>query len=128
MDQFGSNLFGISLEDLTRDCVEFDEKCNFSHLHEPQMSNVAFFTLALAGETGELVNVVKKIWRDGESPELWQKFDEEVVDILIYLIELLSVTRSPLAKAWAKKQKVLNKRWEKRSGYNLEDRQLNLER
>lgn len=128
MNQFCSNLSGINLEDLARDCIELDTKCNFSHLHEPQMSNVAFFTLALAGEVGELVNIVKKIWRDGESPELWQKFDEEVVDVIIYLIELLGVTRSPLAKAWSEKQEVLNKRWEKRTGYNLEDRQLNLER
>ena len=43
---------------------------------------------ALAGETGELCNVIKKIERDGMTPRLSEHFKEEVGDVVGYL-ELL---------------------------------------
>lgn len=108
------------------DCAELDEKFNFTSLYEPRMANVAFLTLALAGEVGELVNIVKKIWRDGEDSELWQKFDEEMVDILIYFVELLNVTRSPFDEAWKKKHEILNNRLKAQEGYCVADKPLDM--
>lgn len=48
-------------------------------------SELYFLTLALGGETGELQNVVKKMWRDGHSPELREKAIKEIADCDIYL-------------------------------------------
>jgi NTP pyrophosphatase (non-canonical NTP hydrolase) len=47
-----------------------------------------FLALAAAGEAGEVANVQKKIWRDGESEELTRKLEDEIADVLIYLEHL----------------------------------------
>jgi len=39
---------------------------------------------AMAGECGEACNVVKKIDRDGDSPELREKLSEELADVVTY--------------------------------------------
>ena len=43
---------------------------------------------ALAGEVGEACNVIKKIDRDGETPELRLNLREELGDVFNYLILL----------------------------------------
>jgi len=43
-----------------------------------------FLTLALCGETGELANIVKKVWRDKNSTSDEKLFDE-LADVYIYL-------------------------------------------
>lgn len=45
----------------------------------------ADWAVALAGEVGELLNVVKKIRRDGSSQELQKKFEDEAADVQAYL-------------------------------------------
>lgn len=123
-----NNLTDTRLSPYMEDCDALDRKFNLTHLHEPKMVHVAFFTLALAGEVGELTNIVKKIWRDGESPELWQKFDEEMVDILIYFVELLNVTRCSFDEAWRKKREILSRRMKAQTGYQVKDWLLSLMR
>jgi NTP pyrophosphatase (non-canonical NTP hydrolase) len=48
-----------------------------------------FLALALAGEVGELLNVVKKAWRGDDDPSYEGKIAEELADARIYL-ELLA--------------------------------------
>lgn len=114
----------------TRDVLELDAKFGLNHLHRSESNNLAFFALALAGEVGELVNVVKKILRDGESPELWKQFDEEAVDVLIYFIELLNVAKTDFDAAWDSKHRILHDRFSKKdvSTYDLSTRELTLRR
>lgn len=123
-----NNLEGTGLERYAEDCIDLDKEFNLTHLHEPTMMNIGFLALALAGEVGELVNIVKKIWRDGESPKLWKKFDEEAVDVLIYFVELLNAARCPIDKAWEEKRKILYRRMHKQYGYELDDVPLRLHR
>lgn len=69
---------------------------NLFELHEkmtghlfPAYSNTdeRFLALALAGEVGELCNMIKKRWRDGV--DLTEEIREELADIRVYL-ELLA--------------------------------------
>lgn len=54
--------------------------------------DVAFLTLALCGETGELANLVKKIVRRTHTgEELQDKIEEEVVDVFIYLMNIVGL-------------------------------------
>lgn len=75
------------------------------------IANLGFLSNALAGEAGELANVVKKIWRDGESPERMAHLGEEWVDNLIYLIMIADVAGINVDKAWNKKFEELNGRF-----------------
>jgi NTP pyrophosphatase (non-canonical NTP hydrolase) len=54
---------------------------------------------AVAGETGELCNVIKKIDRDGSTPELLIKLRKEAADVLIYLDLLAARARFDLGQA-----------------------------
>ena len=51
----------------------------------PPYSNTdeRFLALALAGEVGELCNMVKKRWRDGK--DLTDEIRDEIADIRVYL-------------------------------------------
>src|SRR4051794_33939646 len=67
--------------------LELHEKLT-SHLF-PEHSNVEehFLALALAGEVGEVCNMVKKRWRDGA--DLTEEIRDEIADSRMYL-ELLA--------------------------------------
>lgn len=65
---------------------------NILELHEkmtghlfPAYSNQdeRFLALALAGEVGELANMIKKRWRDGV--DLTEEIRDEIADIRVYL-------------------------------------------
>jgi len=94
-----------------QDVEAFDEKFDLQHLTDPLMLNLAFHANALAGEVGELCNIVKKLWRDGETPELLDKLDEELVDILIYMIQIIRTVDTDFDAVWEDKHEVLHQRW-----------------
>lgn len=48
--------------------------------------DLEFCALALCGESGELANVIKKEWRDGEDMELERL--KETADVLVYTLLL----------------------------------------
>jgi len=60
-------------------------------LSEDVEPRLMFLTLALAGEVGELANLMKKEWRDGHEPTRTVKIAEEMGDIYNYL-HMLAVT------------------------------------
>lgn len=102
-----------------------DEAVRISSIISENMGNafqsynhLRFLSLALAGEVGELGNLVKKHWRvNGEmSVEEYDKWlaatREEVVDCFIYLLNIarnLDVNLLPAAM-W-KLEKVAKKEW-----------------
>lgn len=57
-------------------------------IEKGSLQDKVFLGLALAGEAGELANVIKKMWRDGVTPELEQKAKMEIADNLLYLLHL----------------------------------------
>jgi NTP pyrophosphatase (non-canonical NTP hydrolase) len=54
----------------------------------PSMGERIFLGLAISGELGELNNLIKKEWRDGEDLERQGEIRKEIADVYIYLLHL----------------------------------------
>ena len=52
--------------------------------------NVRFLSLALCGEAGELANLVKKHWREGDTKYIGSAAMDEVADVIVYALILYS--------------------------------------
>lgn len=78
---------------------------------DKDMMGLSYMTNCLCGEVGEVANVVKKIHRDGYTKERWDHLHEELVDVMIYLAEMIYVTEMNFDAAWEKKHKELRDRW-----------------
>jgi NTP pyrophosphatase (non-canonical NTP hydrolase) len=72
-------------EALMKECVRVSSNAanHAGHMFTDKR-HLFFLILALAGEVGELANIVKKIWRDG-NPLADEKMFDEIADIYIYL-------------------------------------------
>jgi NTP pyrophosphatase (non-canonical NTP hydrolase) len=70
-----------------------------------------FLGNAHAGEAGELANIVKKIGRDGRSPELVQKLRGEIADCRIYLHHICEALGVDTDEICAEKMRELHVRW-----------------
>jgi NTP pyrophosphatase (non-canonical NTP hydrolase) len=67
-----------------------DECTQDSERWFPGNQDLAFTTLAMAGEVGEVANIVKKVVRGSHELEVvLDDLTEEVVDVLIYLCNLM---------------------------------------
>lgn len=67
---------------------EYQSEASQTALYPGRMSNLEYPTLGLAGEAGEVANIVKKIQRDfgGKiTPEVRQKLKDELGDVLWYI-------------------------------------------
>lgn len=108
-------LGGLAL--FMKDVVGLDKEFNLTALHEPTTENLAYFTLALAGECGEVCNALKKLLRDGESEERWNELEVELVDMIIYFLEVLNLTQTDFVKVWNEKHEVLYQRFLEKKAY-----------
>ena len=70
-----------------------------------------FLAVALPGEVGEMCNDVKKIWRDGRTPELVAKLSKEVADVRIYLHHIEAWLEADPNEICASKLRELMERW-----------------
>lgn len=69
----------------------------------PGVANLPFLVLALAGEVGELANVVKKIVRgslNGKDAAVKRQLDMEATDCLVYLLNIFGVLNVDPKKAY----------------------------
>lgn len=89
----------------------------FPAIHEEGFVDLpAFYALALAGEAGELCNIIKKGVRVGSS-EIWQnphmvkEVAKEAADVFIYLVNLCQVMGINLWGAYETKHAELVERW-----------------
>lgn len=101
--------------------LEFDRQYGIIQENAPTLENIIYNSLALAGEAGEIANVAKKIWRDGDCQELRDRLAEETVDLVIYLCKLLIVAQIDFDEAWVKKHQVLHQRWSKKPAHERQE-------
>ena len=67
---------------------DYQSKASVTALYPKRLSNLEYPTLGLAGEAGEVANIVKKIQRDfgGEiTDEIRSKLKDELGDVLWYI-------------------------------------------
>lgn len=98
-------------EKMINDVIKFNEDHGIKSEHQPTYDNLIYYALCLAGEAGEVANVVKKIWRDGDTPELRDHLEEEMIDLAIFMALTILVGKVDFDKAWKDKHEELYKRW-----------------
>ena len=91
-----------------------DHDCMFDMHADKSMVGLMYMTNCLCGEVGEVANVVKKLYRDGVTEERIAHLHEELVDVMIYLAEMVYVTDMNFDEAWHKKHEELRQRWERK--------------
>lgn len=83
------------LSELVKTAVEDSERWF------PDSQGLAFLTLAMAGEVGEVANLVKKVARGTHAfGEVENDLKEEVVDVFIYLMCLAGVLEMDLEELY----------------------------
>lgn len=100
-----------TLRDLQTRAIQ-ESRFWFPDVHATQHNAVVHFALGIAGEVGELVNLVKKVNRRSKT---WEEVHEEVrfemADVLIYLCDMASELGIDLERAVNDKRRVLIERW-----------------
>lgn len=71
------------------DFEEFDQLCQ--PVKTVGRNDILFWAVGLGGESGEALNLIKKMERDGNSEDLDQQLLTECGDILFYLKQVLKV-------------------------------------
>ena len=79
-------------------------------LHLTPDDKERYLWLALAGEAGEALNLVKKQWRDGFTEQRLRELKTELADVYIYLRVLESFYGMNLDLHATEKMKVVNTR------------------
>lgn len=93
--------------------MKADSQYWFPELHEgDQMKLITHYALGLAGETGELVNLIKKMNR-GSLIEA-EDVSNEIADVFIYLVDLAHSLGINVWDAFVSKHHDLEERWGKR--------------
>ncbi len=76
--------------------------------------NTVFLAFALVGEVGELINVIKKHVRGDDIPNWKELCAEELVDVVIYVAELISSLGIDFPVAFELKKAALERKWANR--------------
>lgn len=86
----------------------------FPALHDPDRALVPLpvhYALALAGEVGEVANLVKKALRRMEGSPPVEDLSGELADVFIYLMLLADECGVDLLEAYERKAAICEERW-----------------
>jgi hypothetical protein len=75
------------------------------------LEEVVFLGLALGGEAGEMNNIIKKMWRDGQNEETARALPMECADVMIYMDHLLNALNVQVTAIICAKLQELVLRW-----------------
>lgn len=65
-----------------------DNTAKYPGVGTQNLEAISYVTIGLVGEAGEIANKVKKLIRDGDSPDKRQEIRAEIGDVLWYLARL----------------------------------------
>jgi NTP pyrophosphatase (non-canonical NTP hydrolase) len=78
-------------------------------------SAIILMTLGIAGESGEVVEVIKKALRSGYLDELpYEALAHEIVDVMVYCLNLAELCGIDLDSAFEQKMAVCEQRYQER--------------
>lgn len=115
----------VEIDGLAERCIT-DSRYWFPGIHGSDMSGtldmgaLVHFALGLAGEAGELVNLIKKLNRAHKSGEdvsellpraLVLDLSDETADVLVYLMDIMAVLGIKPSEAYQRKHAILVERW-----------------
>lgn len=80
---------------------------------DPQVVALLYLSSGLAGEAGEVSNVIKKLHRDGSGPELKAKVIKELGDVMWYAARIADELNVPLEEVLIYNMKKLSDRMER---------------
>lgn len=75
------------------------------------LTEAIFLALEGGGEYGEFMNVMKKMWRDGQNEDLFKKMHKELADILIILDHIMASFNLSATEVIVDKVQELTERW-----------------
>lgn len=89
-----------------------DSKSWFPSVHKTDHDAIVHFGLGIAGEVGELVNLIKKVNRGSVTyAQVRIEMSNEMADVLIYLCDIAETMQIDLAQAVENKRAILIERW-----------------
>ena len=106
-------LLGHALLKAMGNAATANSKRWFPELHErPGIDQIVHMALGMAGEVGEVANIVKKInryqvIRPGQHADL----AEELADVFTYLLNLATLLDIDLVTEFDRKQEICEQRW-----------------
>lgn len=102
------------LNELAETCLA-NSKRWFPAMHTATWDQVTHMTLGLAGEAGEVANLVKKVNRGSDHlSRMRPDLALELADVLTYTLNLAACLNIDLEEALATKQAICEQRWGKR--------------
>lgn len=95
----------ISISDMIEDVVELDLEAGYERTMSiaPNMQDMAYLSMCIAGEAGEIANSCKKLIRDGHTDKEMTNLEDELVDVMIYIAKLADNASIDLNKVWKRK-------------------------
>lgn len=92
----------ISIQDMMRDNNLLDNAAGYAKVMEipNELQDLAYLSMCISGEAGEIANSCKKLIRDGHSDEEWLNLQKEIVDVLIYIAKLANNAGLDIDELW----------------------------
>lgn len=102
----------LTLKELAEQCVADSEKYFGDVAYGAVVHSIPHHTLALAGEVGELANIVKKVERQTlDFQEAYDAMAMECVDVMIYLMNIVGLMGLNIEEAYKIKREYNAKRF-----------------
>lgn len=104
----------LTVAELEKQCMEDSVRWFGDTVDPKNISGIIHHTLALAGEVGELANIIKKIDRgslDPRQPRVRFDLSMELTDVFIYVLNLGALLGVDLEEAYKQKRAVNEQRF-----------------
>lgn len=103
----------LTFTDMMNDVTLMDKLADYNPeqpIDGAKMQDLAYMSMCISGEAGEVANSCKKLIRDGWSEHEWNNLQDELVDVMIYITKLARNFDINLDAVWDRKHAELYER------------------
>jgi NTP pyrophosphatase (non-canonical NTP hydrolase) len=109
----------MNIKQLTKYQLDFDKKRGFDNNKPRNLDDLIFNSIAISGELGEFLNLVKKKIRKekyeklrGDEKEISEEeLKEELIDVFIYFLKICAILDIDIEKEYFKKLEKVKSRF-----------------